>query len=159
MTTRVVPDEEGESVRVYLYDLSMGMARQFSGQFLGKQIDGIWCSSSPPPNRSHPFASSVLIRRIRLLGRAGTLPWWCSGASGSLGVAESTTSNPAKRPTAPLSRPSSTLPQPLPGVRVARGMGVVAPLALILAASPFQRNRTQYGHNVNPAGAVHRDAG
>lgn len=42
MTTRVVPDEEGESVRVYLYDLSMGMARQFSGQFLGKQIDGIW---------------------------------------------------------------------------------------------------------------------
>jgi len=29
-------------VVVHLYDLSMGMARQFSQQFLGKQIDGIW---------------------------------------------------------------------------------------------------------------------
>lgn len=35
-------DEEGAAVVVYLYDLSMGMARQFSGSFLGKQIDGIW---------------------------------------------------------------------------------------------------------------------
>ncbi len=51
MTTRVVPDEEGENVVVYLYDLSMGMARQFSGQFLGKQIDGIWCS--PPRTALH----------------------------------------------------------------------------------------------------------
>jgi hypothetical protein len=40
--TKTVPDGEGTSVMVYLYDLSMGMARQFSGQFLGRQIDGIW---------------------------------------------------------------------------------------------------------------------
>lgn len=29
-------------VQVYLYDLSQGMARALSQQFLGKQIDGIW---------------------------------------------------------------------------------------------------------------------
>jgi hypothetical protein len=44
------------------------------------------------------------------------------------------------------------------GVRVARGTGVVAncfdPSRLTL-----QRGRTQYGHNVDPAGAVRRDAG
>lgn len=52
MSHHVADDAEGAvmdtggggaaSVVVYLYDLSMGMARQFSGQFLGKQIDGIW---------------------------------------------------------------------------------------------------------------------
>jgi hypothetical protein len=45
--TKTVPDGEGTSVMVYLYDLSMGMARQFSGQFLGRQIDGIWYSPLP----------------------------------------------------------------------------------------------------------------
>ena len=29
-------------MQVYLYDLSQGMARALSQQFLGKQIDGIW---------------------------------------------------------------------------------------------------------------------
>jgi len=29
-------------VTLHLYDLSQGMARNFSRQFLGKQIEGIW---------------------------------------------------------------------------------------------------------------------
>jgi hypothetical protein len=31
-------------VQIYLYDLSMGMAKSMSPMFLGKQIDGIWHS-------------------------------------------------------------------------------------------------------------------
>ena len=30
------------SVKLYVYDLSNGLARQLSTQFLGKQVDGIW---------------------------------------------------------------------------------------------------------------------
>ena len=29
-------------VHVYVYDLSRGMARQFSAMFLGKHFDGVW---------------------------------------------------------------------------------------------------------------------
>ncbi len=37
---------------------------------------------------------------------------------------------------------------------------LVAQLALILDPRlTLQRGRTQYGHNVDPAGALHRDAG
>ena len=32
----------GHAVQLCVYDLSMGMARQFSPGLLGKQIDGIW---------------------------------------------------------------------------------------------------------------------
>ncbi len=35
-------DSKHRKVQVYLYDLSQGMARQFSLGFVGKQIDGIW---------------------------------------------------------------------------------------------------------------------
>ncbi|CAM6039393.1 unnamed protein product [Sphagnum compactum] len=34
--------EEGVKVELYVYDLSQGMARQLSLQFLGKAIDGVW---------------------------------------------------------------------------------------------------------------------
>ncbi|CAO3651142.1 unnamed protein product [Cunninghamella echinulata] len=35
----------GESVKLYLYDLSQGMAKQMSMSLTGKQIDGIWHTS------------------------------------------------------------------------------------------------------------------
>lgn len=35
-------DSGSYSVKLHLYDLSQGMAKQFSGSMLGKQIDGIW---------------------------------------------------------------------------------------------------------------------
>jgi hypothetical protein len=35
-------EEEGVKVELYVYDLSQGMARQLSLQFLGKAIDGVW---------------------------------------------------------------------------------------------------------------------
>jgi hypothetical protein len=43
MSAPAPPAQVGEwKVQVYLYDLSQGMARALSQQFLGKQIDGIW---------------------------------------------------------------------------------------------------------------------
>jgi len=32
----------GVPVKLYVYDLSMGMARQFSQAFVGRQFEGIW---------------------------------------------------------------------------------------------------------------------
>lgn len=61
-------------VQVYLYDLSQGMARALSQQFLGKQIDGIWhtgivvygheyfCATNTAQRRWHT-AERELIRR------------------------------------------------------------------------------------------------
>ncbi|CAM6010901.1 unnamed protein product [Sphagnum balticum] len=34
--------QEGTKVELYIYDLSQGLARQLSVQFLGKALDGIW---------------------------------------------------------------------------------------------------------------------
>jgi hypothetical protein len=31
------------SVKLYVYDLSNGMARQLSQQLIGRRIEGIWC--------------------------------------------------------------------------------------------------------------------
>ena len=33
---------KGVPVKLYVYDLSMGMARQFSQAFVGRQFEGIW---------------------------------------------------------------------------------------------------------------------
>lgn len=38
---------EGSSVKLYVYDLSGGMAKSMSMPLVGKQIDGIWCVSFP----------------------------------------------------------------------------------------------------------------
>lgn len=38
-------DEMNVPVELYIYDLSQGMAKQMSRQFLGKQIDGVWHAS------------------------------------------------------------------------------------------------------------------
>jgi hypothetical protein len=35
-------EQEGTKVELYIYDLSQGLARQLSVQFLGKALDGIW---------------------------------------------------------------------------------------------------------------------
>ena len=35
-------ESQGEVVYLHIYDLSNGLARALSQQFLGKQIDGIW---------------------------------------------------------------------------------------------------------------------
>lgn len=35
----------GYPVRIFVYDLSQGMASQFSQQLIGKQVDGIWHTS------------------------------------------------------------------------------------------------------------------
>jgi hypothetical protein len=32
-----------QAVKLYVYDLSNGLARQMSSQLTGRQIDGIWC--------------------------------------------------------------------------------------------------------------------
>ncbi len=34
--------EEGESVKLYIYDLTQGLARAMSPMLLGRQIDGVW---------------------------------------------------------------------------------------------------------------------
>jgi hypothetical protein len=34
--------DEGEKVYLHVYDLSMGMAKQFSMAFVGKYVEGIW---------------------------------------------------------------------------------------------------------------------
>ena len=43
------------SVKLYVYDLSNGMARQLSQQLTGRQIDGVWyglCEGYPSPHPS-----------------------------------------------------------------------------------------------------------
>lgn len=48
-----------EKVYLYVYDLSQGMAKAFSGQFLGKQIDGIWHTSIVVGGKEYYFSAGV----------------------------------------------------------------------------------------------------
>lgn len=43
--------EESHKVKLYVYDLSHGMAKQMSQQFLGTQVDGIWHTSIVVDNK------------------------------------------------------------------------------------------------------------
>ena len=46
-------------VEIHLYDLSQGMARQFSPMFLGKQIDGIWHTGIVVYGREYYFGGGI----------------------------------------------------------------------------------------------------
>jgi hypothetical protein len=63
-----------QEVQLHIYDVSQGMAKQFSGMILGKTIDGVWHTgivvygkeyyfgggiSYDPPSRT-PFGISIL---------------------------------------------------------------------------------------------------
>jgi hypothetical protein len=54
-------------VELYVYDLSQGMARQLSLQFLGKAIDGVWLD---------PDACHGKTRLYNSLGCPGFLLLW-----------------------------------------------------------------------------------
>ncbi|KAI8341976.1 PPPDE putative peptidase domain-containing protein [Chlamydoabsidia padenii] len=51
----------GESVKVYLYDLSQGMAKQMSMSLTGKQIDGIWHTSVVVYGQEFYFGQGILV--------------------------------------------------------------------------------------------------
>jgi hypothetical protein len=55
------------AVKLYVYDLSNGLARQLSRQFIGKQIDGIWFVPLLPP------------LQLVMLILSGIHLWSCSG--------------------------------------------------------------------------------
>jgi hypothetical protein len=46
-------------VKLYVYDLSRGMARAMSMQFLGRQIDGIWYSPTFESSCEHHLTRSL----------------------------------------------------------------------------------------------------
>ncbi|XP_030746960.1 uncharacterized protein LOC115875603 isoform X1 [Sitophilus oryzae] len=48
---------ESHGVELYVYDLSMGLASQFSSHLIGKQLDGIWHTSTVVYNREYFFGS------------------------------------------------------------------------------------------------------
>ncbi|PVU97017.1 hypothetical protein BB561_000810 [Smittium simulii] len=48
-------------VKVYLYDLSNGLAKQLSMLFTGKQIDGIWHSSTVVYGKEYYFGHGVVV--------------------------------------------------------------------------------------------------
>ncbi|CAO3593934.1 unnamed protein product [Absidia cylindrospora] len=50
----------GEPVKVYLYDLSQGMAKQMSMSLTGKQIDGIWHTSVVAYGQEFYFGQGIL---------------------------------------------------------------------------------------------------
>ncbi|KAK9806614.1 hypothetical protein WJX73_010142 [Symbiochloris irregularis] len=52
-------DEKGEAVKLYVYDLSNGLARQLSQSLLGKQIDGVWHSAIVVNGREFYFGGGI----------------------------------------------------------------------------------------------------
>jgi len=52
-------DNGGYAVKLNLYDLSQGMARQFSQAMLGKQIDGIWHTGIVVYGREYYFGGGI----------------------------------------------------------------------------------------------------
>ncbi|KAJ8318928.1 hypothetical protein KUTeg_004019 [Tegillarca granosa] len=52
-------DEESQPVKVYIYDLSKGMARSLSKAFLGKQIDGVWHTGIVVFGQEYYFGGSL----------------------------------------------------------------------------------------------------
>ncbi|KAL0094869.1 PPPDE putative peptidase domain-containing protein [Phycomyces blakesleeanus] len=51
----------GEPVKLYLYDLSQGMARQMSMSLTGKQIDGIWHTSVVVYGQEFYYGQGILV--------------------------------------------------------------------------------------------------
>jgi hypothetical protein len=45
---------DSSEVTLYQYDLTQGMARALSLQFLGRQIDGVWHTSIVGKEHAHP---------------------------------------------------------------------------------------------------------
>lgn len=49
-----------EPVKLYVYDLSQGMARSMSRQLTGKQIDGIWHTSVVVYSQEFYFGQGIM---------------------------------------------------------------------------------------------------
>jgi len=53
--------DNGSPVTLYVYDISRGMARQFSAQFLGKHFDGIWHTAIVVFGREYFFGGGIMV--------------------------------------------------------------------------------------------------
>ncbi|OLY84681.1 Desumoylating isopeptidase 1 [Smittium mucronatum] len=54
---------KSSTVKVYVYDLSGGLANQFSKAFLGSQIDGIWHTSVVVYGKEYYFGTGISISK------------------------------------------------------------------------------------------------
>ncbi|KAJ3052534.1 hypothetical protein HK097_006100 [Rhizophlyctis rosea] len=54
-------DSNGSPVKLYVYDLSQGMARMLSVQLTGRQIDGIWHTSVVVYGKEYYFGQGILV--------------------------------------------------------------------------------------------------
>ncbi|PVV05004.1 hypothetical protein BB560_000477 [Smittium megazygosporum] len=61
IANQTLEDSDQSPVKVYLYDLSRGLAKQFSLLLTGKQIDGIWHTSVVVYNREYYFGQGVIV--------------------------------------------------------------------------------------------------
>ena len=53
------PDETGTQVQLFVYDLTRGLASQFSEPFLGKRLDGIWHTSIVAFSHEYYFGQGI----------------------------------------------------------------------------------------------------